>query len=185
MRAAARGAGARRRRPSKALLPCVCSSAAPARISSPISIRAIWGAPLDRGCSGRWHAHATHGAPPALSRRHELSISRIHLRALTRGRTHAGAMASGGVRRASPASARTGGGTPTGAQQRWGTALKLVPAHVLAYFNAVAGRFWDYEPSPRSVATAAAAARGTGPVKGGRARGMAARFAYSCPYLRT
>jgi len=75
--------------------------------------------------------------------------------------------------------------TPTGARQRWGTALKLVPAHVLAYFNAVAGRFWDYEPSPRSVATAAAAARGTGPVKGGRARGMAARFAYSCPYLRT
>ena len=67
--------------------------------------------------------------------------------------------------------------TPTGARQRWGTALKLVPAHVLAYFNALAGRFWVYEPSPRTVATAAAWARGTGPVKGGRSRGMAARFA--------
>ena len=43
--------------------------------------------------------HATHGAPADTSA--VLSISRIHLRALTRGRTHAGAMAPG-VRRASP-----------------------------------------------------------------------------------
>jgi len=185
MRAAARGAGARRRRPSKALLPCVCSSAAPARISSPISIRAIWGAPLAVVAAGAPGTHATHGAP-APSRRHARCAQYL-AHTFTCADARPNARRGDGARRAACVAGLlpVGRRTPTGARQRWGTALKLVPAHVLAYFNAVAGRFWDYEPSPRSVATAAAAARGTGPVKGGRARGMAARFAYSCPYLRT
>jgi len=85
------------------LLQRFCSSAASVRISSPIS---TWGAPLDRRLRRRrWHARAQRTARPlrrpADPRALLCSISRIHLRALTRGRTHAGAMAPG-VRRASP-----------------------------------------------------------------------------------
>ena len=139
-----------------------------------------------RGCGWRsWHARDARRAG-AVPRRHARCAQYL-AHTFTCADARPNARRGDGARRAAcvagllPAGRRT----PTGARQRWGTALKLVPAHVLAYFNAVAGRFWDYEPSPRSVATAAAAARGTGPVKGGRARGMAARFAYSCPYLRT
>ena len=125
--------------------------------------------------------HATHGAPPALSRQHERCAQYL-AHTFTCADARPNARRGDGVRRraarvAGICSYETGGGTPTGAQQRWGTALKLVPAHVLACFNALAGRFWVYEPSPRTVATAAAWARGTGPVKGGRSRGIAARFA--------